>query len=319
MSRRATATALAALFVLSACQATLPAAADAPADARLDQLVSADAMLARVGHRLSVANVELCPRTAMLAGWSLHAASLYADDMRVAAIARLGLEGDLPGVAYVVPNAPAERAGLRAGDLVLAVNGRNLSPGPVRSEPDAGGFFANRAVIEAALTRGPTSLRIRRGGEMLDLVVTPERGCGYAFLVDPSPDIYASAYEDQIQASSALTVYAGNDDDLAVWVGHEFAHAILNHPAERRGLGRLPWRTEAREREADRVGLWLMARAGYDPARAPALWRRAGSEFWQLQQPQLGHPSAEARARALDPVAAEIAALRAAGLPILPY
>ncbi|MES2835237.1 MAG: PDZ domain-containing protein [Pseudomonadota bacterium] len=316
MNRSGPAAALALL--LTGCQATLPAATDAPPEARLEQIVSADAMLARIGHRLSVANVELCPRTALLAGWSLHAASLYGAEVRAAAAARLGVEGDLPGVAYVVPGGPAEVAGMRAGDLILAVEGRDLSPGPARDEPDAEGFFANRALIDAALAGGAARLRVRRGADVLDLVVTPERGCGYAFLVDPSPELYASAYEDQIQVSTGLTAYAGNEDDLAVWVSHEFAHAVLQHPSERRGLGHLPWRTEAREREADRVGLYLMARAGYDPARAPVFWRRASADFWQIRAIQWGHPSGESRASALEPVVTDIARLRASGSPIRP-
>lgn len=318
MSRSGPAAALVALLFLTGCQATLPAATDDPPQARLEQIVSADAMLARIGHRLSVANVELCPRTALLPGWSLHAASLYGAEVRVAATARFGLEGDLPGLAYVVPGSPAEAAGLRAGDLILAVDGRALNPGPARSAPSEDGFAGNRAVLDAALTPGPATLRIRRDARTLDLILTPQRGCGYAFLVQPSSDLSASAWEDQIQITTAMAAYAGDDDDLAFVVAHEFAHAVLRHPLERGGLGRLPWRTEAREREADRVSLYLMARAGYDPARAPAFLRRMGADFWQVRQPQLGHPSAESRARALDPVVAEIARLRAAGLPIVP-
>lgn len=275
-------------------------------------------MLARIGHRLSMANVELCPRTAMLAGWSLHAANLYAADMRAAAVARFGLEGDLPGLAYVVPDSPAERAGLRTGDLLLAVDGRQLDPGVTPDEPSDRGFTANRAVLDAALAGGSASLRVRRGTDTLDLTLTPQRGCGYAFVVTPSPELAAGAYEDEIQVTTAMAAYAGSDDDLAVVVGHEFAHAVLRHPLERRGLGRLPWRTVEREREADRVSLYLMARAGYDPARAPAFWSRMSADFWQVRQPQIDHPSGESRARALEPVAAEIARLRAAGGPIIP-
>jgi len=189
MNRSGPAAALALL--LTGCQATLPAATDAPPEARLEQIVSADAMLARIGHRLSVANVELCPRTALLAGWSLHAASLYGAEVRAAAAARLGVEGDLPGVAYVVPGGPAEAAGMRAGDLILAVEGRDLSPGPARDEPDAEGFFANRALIDAALTRGATRLRVRRGADLIGLVLTPETGCGYGFPGGPAPEALA--------------------------------------------------------------------------------------------------------------------------------
>ncbi len=318
MRRGGPATALVALLFLTGCQATLPAARDDPPEARLEQIISADAMLARIGHRLSLANVELCPRTAMLPGWSLHAASLYGAEVRVAATARFGLDGDLPGIAYVVPGGPAERAGLRAGDLILAVDDRPLDTGPARSEPSEDGYQANRALIDAALSRSAAALKIRRGAQTLDLTVTPERGCGYAFLVQPSSDLSAGAWEDEIQITSAMAAYAGSDDDLAVVVGHEFAHAVLQHPAERRGLGRLPWRTEAREREADRVSMYLMARAGYDPARAPVFWRRMSADFWQVRQPQIDHPSGESRARALDPVVADIARLRAAGEPILP-
>lgn len=316
---RRSASAIALALLLTGCQATLPQADNDTPETRVEQLVSADAALARVGHRLSVANADLCPLTAMLPGWSLHAANLYGSEVRVAAVNRFGLDGALPGVAYVVPGGPAERAGLQAGDLIMTAGGQTLKAGPAQDAPSETGFFANRSVIDAALANGPTRLSIRRGAAELDLTLTPERGCGYSFLADPSPVLGASAFDDQIQVTTAMTAYAGTDGDLAVVVGHEFAHAVLQHPAERRGTGgRLPWRTEAREREADRVSLYLIARAGYDAGRAPVFWRRMSADFWQVRQPQIDHPSGETRARALEPVAAEIARMQAAGEPIVP-
>jgi predicted Zn-dependent protease len=103
---------------------------------------------------------------------------------------------------------------------------------------------------------------------------------------------------------------AQDDNGIAVVMGHEVAHAVLRHGAERMsqemslqivgevlsvGLGKaapglkdgvlqayglgatvgavLPWgRTQ--ESEADHVGLLLMAKAGYDPNSAIAFWER---------------------------------------------
>ena len=103
---------------------------------------------------------------------------------------------------------------------------------------------------------------------------------------------------------------AQDDNGIAVVMGHEITHALARHGAERMsqtmgaqaigellaagvgqvspgmrddflkvyGLGTtvgilLPWgRTQ--ESEADRIGLTLMAKAGYDPASAIAFWER---------------------------------------------
>lgn len=101
-----------------------------------------------------------------------------------------------------------------------------------------------------------------------------------------------------------------SDAGVAVVMGHEVAHAIAHHGAERvsqslglgivgellsvglsdgdpkkkdqvmtlYGLGvqvgvMLPW-GRSQESEADRIGLILMAKAGYDPTEAPRFWRR---------------------------------------------
>jgi predicted Zn-dependent protease len=109
-----------------------------------------------------------------------------------------------------------------------------------------------------------------------------------------------------------IAVYTGlldkiqpSDDELAAVLGHEIAHALREHARERaseqamagvgisilaavvgvgdagqkgmqyayQGLRGLP-HSRAQETEADRVGVELAARAGYDPRAAIGLWQK---------------------------------------------
>jgi predicted Zn-dependent protease len=125
---------------------------------------------------------------------------------------------------------------------------------------------------------------------------------------------------------------AQDDTGIAVIMGHEVAHAIARHGAERMsqamgvelagqlatlGVGKvspgltegfanayglastvgvlLPW-GRAQESEADQIGLTLMAKAGYDPAAAIAFWQRM-SKVSGDKPPEFlsSHPSDETR------------------------
>ncbi|MDX2220948.1 MAG: M48 family metallopeptidase [Burkholderiales bacterium] len=106
-----------------------------------------------------------------------------------------------------------------------------------------------------------------------------------------------------------LTMVGPRDDELAAILGHEMAHALREHGREKTTMAAskellklasrtimkkyenpllrssevhdkaidllvtLPHSREA-ELEADRIGLELMARAGYDPAAALSVWRK---------------------------------------------
>jgi predicted Zn-dependent protease len=83
-----------------------------------------------------------------------------------------------------------------------------------------------------------------------------------------------------------IVVYTGilpvtkNKEGLAVVMGHEVAHAIANHGAERMSqqmlagaqVGLLLPYSRLHESEADHIGLILMAKAGYDPKYAVTFW-----------------------------------------------
>lgn len=124
------------------------------------------------------------------------------------------------------------------------------------------------------------------------------------------------------------------DDELAAVMGHEIAHALREHGRERMseayvqqigmfGLAALVGATakdeqkaaatmeiaslvttigltlphsREQEREADRMGLELAARAGYDPQAAVSLWRKMTAAGGAKQPEFLStHPSGESR------------------------
>ncbi|HZV84695.1 MAG TPA: M48 family metallopeptidase [Brevundimonas sp.] len=294
--------------------------------ARLTTLSALDQRVARVGFRLLQANTDLCPVARQSAGWALHAASQYSQQLRPHAVGRFGLRGDLPGVLASPPDSAAASAGLREGDLILSVNGQALNAGPVRSEPVFEGLARNIAQLDLALASGPVQLIVAREGRERTVTVQPRRACGYEVQLNPSDELNARADGRRLFISTALAGFTQTDDELAIVLGHELAHHVLRHRTWDAvgGEGRSendPVAVSAsgtREQQADRVGLFLSARAGFDTTIGPAFWRRFGAYNWRVRYPQLRHDSAEARARRLETVQAEIDAKRAAGEPMTP-
>ena len=118
------------------------------------------------------------------------------------------------------------------------------------------------------------------------------------------------------------------DDEIAAIMGHEIAHALREHARERASeqqaaglvigvgaallgvgsigsdLGQMAYKvavgmpnSRAHETEADRIGVELAARAGYDPRAAIVLWQKMAKASGGGGSPQFlsTHPSAETR------------------------
>ena len=101
-----------------------------------------------------------------------------------------------------------------------------------------------------------------------------------------------------------LPVVGESDDRLATVLGHEIAHALAHHASERvareRGganiLRSLSY-DRMQESEADHIGIFLMAFAGYDPDRAVEFWERMQRATRGGSPPEFlsDHPSDEHR------------------------
>ncbi|HEX3148601.1 MAG TPA: M48 family metallopeptidase [Gemmataceae bacterium] len=108
----------------------------------------------------------------------------------------------------------------------------------------------------------------------------------------------------KIVVFTGILPIAASDDQLATVLSHEMSHALAHHGSERiarqqAGGGKFTQLNYDRfqESEADHIGVFLMAFAGYDPNEAIAFWRRMESLSGGREPPEFlsDHPSHEAR------------------------
>ena len=305
------------------------AAAEVQSGASAESLAAMRALdqrVAVIGHRLAVANLDWCAQRAWLPGFVLHDLSQYGAEYRPAAIRAFGLDAG-PGVLALVPAGPADRAGLRTDDILLTFDGQ---PVP-RGTPDRNSSFAQMerilGALDLAFSDGRAALTVRRGGTQLSIEVAAVPGCATRFQLVPGGRMNAQADGIYVQVTTALAQYASEDGELAAVLAHEFAHNVLGHRVRlnqagvRRGLlanfGMNARRIRETEVEADRLSVWLMVRAGYDPEAASRFWGRFGRRgFNFLGSPT--HPNWRLRVQSFEAEIAKLRAAQAAGRPLMP-
>jgi hypothetical protein len=232
--------------------------------AALGALHDADARVATVAWRLQTANAALCRDAVALPGFSIETLDQYAASERAEATAEFGLK-DLPQVSAVVPGSAADKAGLREGDVLLAVDGQPI-PRTIADRPD----YKRTALVEAALAnalaRPPVTLMLAAR----TVTFSGDRGCASNVQLVPGSRLDAVADGHYVQISGVMYEFIANDSELAFIVAHELAHNIVT---EARRANRASAQRKA-ELAADRAAIGMMARAGYDIGTVVPLMER---------------------------------------------
>lgn len=232
-------------------------------------------------------------------------------------------------VAYVHPRLPAALSDLAVGDVILQVNTVTID----------GNSADQVAQLIDRLTRAkiqPLQVEVLHRGERRTLALSATPACHYALEVLPTDLINGVTDGQRIGVTRGALWFFPWDDEVAWVVAHEMAHNILNHVQNAklqamvraflaaRGEGadstdQLPPRPLL-ESQADYVGAYLMARAGYDLSAIKRVWERLA--WIEARQRGYGlplartHPTTKERLAALDVTLQEIEAKRRAGRPM---
>lgn len=295
--------------VAAAVAVAAPAvAADPDTAATFDALRQVDGRMAAIAYRLTTANAPLCRSLAPTPGWAIHSLGQYDPALRDQARARFGFETPI-AVEAVVPGSAAAKAGVRAGDSIVSVDGRPIGSGAPGKDASSAARDAAVEQIAGLPADRPLAVELMREGRTRTVTIPASPGCRSAFEVLLGPGMTASA-DGRIVQIGVRFFERYTDDEVAVVVAHELSHNILRHAARleaagvKRGLlsevGRNGRLFRLTEDQADLLGAYLLRNAGYDPQIAVRFWREHGGDVDGGLFRSRTHPSSSARAKALE-------------------
>ena len=282
------------------------------------------------------ANADLCgSRVAPAIGVVLTTIDSFASPMREQVTAEYGIQ-DKPVVWVLVDGAPAELSGLQVGDEIERVNGHLTG----RQELAASmGRLQNtkRGESESGVT-----LTVNRDGETLEFEIEPETVCETSLHLALTAVVNAWTDGTKITVSSGMMRFVTDDSELQYTIAHELAHIVENHV--RKSVGQavviapieaaaMAWRvltlgrsraslmyrfSQAFEREADYIALYMLARAGLQSDGLQEFWNRMAIELPKRIDYGTTHPTSAERYANLSATLEEIRRKIEAGKPLVP-
>jgi len=303
----------------------------------LTRMAAQQDRLYRVAAPLLIDNAELCTKHARnLLGFTAKNRHTYPGQYNEAAHLVLGM-GERLQVTNVLVGSGAARAGLRQGDRLLAAGATPLPEGP-NALSGAGAVFGPIVSKQATLP-----LSIERDGKPRDLSIPVTRACAFAIELGNADNVNAYADGSRVMVTRGMIGFTQNDDELAYVVARTMAHNMLGHAGTQRnaatigsiidnltlinpdtsmliGSGGIKAMPADADAAADRLAIYLLARADYRIEGAPAFWKRVATVHPAkvLNGYTANHPAIAARAAAVDKAVAEVKAKKSGKKPLVP-
>lgn len=231
------------------------------ANERVEILVGDRARLLAIEFAIATRAAARCGRLAWPhPGVLLSSATAFDDELvRQEVEARFGAGRDT-AIVYLVPGSGLDQAGFRANDEIVQIDDHALDA------PDD----LTQYLVDYR-ERSTFEFTVRRGEGELVRQATLDRACP----VMASPVLSHMMTTDRRDRLSAvvplgLVALTPDDDLLASIIAHEMAHSLFDRDGE------TPLEQEMR---ADREGLFLAARAGFDVTGLEAYWRQVAHAY----------------------------------------
>lgn len=251
--------------------------------------------LENLSYPLQLASSEICEKGNLLkrAGFSYHNLSTINNEWHAAAISEYGI-GESYSITNVIPNSPADKAGLAKKDILVSIDGEDLSLGKNSTK-------VNDEIWKEKTKDGVVDILVLRGGNKKQLTVYPINTCSYPVVYVNNDTLNAYADGDAVYIHKGLMRFT-NDLELSTVIAHEIAHNAMQHieakqtnraggivldilvtaatgginPGFSDHAGNMY--SQEFEAEADYVGIYIMARAGLDISKTANFWRRMAIE-----------------------------------------
>ncbi len=310
----------------------------------LEQTLSQQSRLWNVAYPLLLDGAELCgdkvqPRYGFWAWTKWNFDSPY----RAAAMRLYGLDNQLR-VVHIVPGSPAAEAGLYAGDLILGVGAHQIPTGERAND-------RMTAVLETVTKLDfATEFHVSWNQTDMTIAITPRPACDYPLIMTDDDAVNAFADGRNIFVTRGLLRFTDSNQHLAFIVGHELAHNAMEHRDAKeqnmmvgalggmlldigflalgvntggafiRDAGEAGARVYSVEfeQEADYVGLYFLARAGYELKGASDFWRLMAARNPRMVSISNTHPTSPERFVAMEQAIMEIDQKMASGRPLVP-
>ena len=258
---------------------------------------------------------------------------------------------DAVQVVYVVSGSAADKAGIRAGDVISQIGMRSPSGTGAESLKQALNEIQKQTsngqpVRLDVLRKVPAKTQAQQGqGLGQSLLLKPDRACSYPVVLGNGDEVNAYADGKQVIVQRGMMRFATSDTELGLVISHEIAHNSMSHMRSKMtnyALGsildiaaqiflKIPTQglfgslggnaySQDFEAEADYVGLYILAQAGGNIEEAPQFWRRMATlSPGAIQSSHMStHPATPERFVALEETVKEIRAKQRAGLPLTP-
>jgi hypothetical protein len=254
--------------------------------------------LLQIEYRLRTANAPLCgPLVVPELGVLMADENSFSEGVvQGIASSSLGI-GDRATVVHALPSAAFIRAGGRIGDALADAEHESLT----------------RFVIERSdrdRPAAPISVEMIRQGQPIELTIEPDVACAVRAGFSQEGTLLPRKHDAFTSAIPAGALRYFDDDELAVLIGHQLAHALVD-------LAPAP--PTDREAASDRIGVFMAARARFDYAVAPKLWERIAAEYpGAIEGWPAHHGMIARRMPALHALVDEIERLAASGQPLHP-
>jgi hypothetical protein len=303
----------------------------------LRTLVSLQDRLYRVAAPLLVNNTQLCKNNARnLLGFTAKNKYSYSANFVDAANATLGLDERLQ-VMGVLTGSGAAKAGVRRGDGLVMVEDKSIPQGE-NAEREA-------AAILAPLVTGRSSVKlvVLRNGSNQTLNVPLTHACAFGIELGNTDNVNAYADGYRMMVTRGMLNFTQSDEELAYVLAREMAHNILAHPQRQRmngtvgdiidnlvrihpdlstmvGTGGIKAMPQDIDASADKLALYLAARAGYNVDNAARFWQQLAYQYpaTVLNGYTAIHPITPSRLSGMDKTIADIKSKKARKQPLLP-